>query len=73
MSKLEAIKEQARVNAVLGKTASQDDAKDTLKLIAALEAVETVRDTMRREEGDWANPEAHFARLIEEAITGALA
>lgn len=37
---LEDVKARAEVNQYLGKTASQDEAKATLKLIAALEAVE---------------------------------
>lgn len=37
-SALEGIKARAEVNQYLGKTASQDEAKATLKLIAALEA-----------------------------------
>ena len=42
MSQLDDIKKRAEVNAILGQTASQDEAKDTLKLVAALEAVETL-------------------------------
>ena len=42
------------------------------KLLAALEAVERVRETMRLEEGKWMYPETRFARLLEEAIEEAL-
>lgn len=42
MKELEEIKARAETNSILGKTASQDEAKDTLKLVAALEAVEAI-------------------------------
>lgn len=63
MSRLEEIKDRLD---------SQDEMmlthSDLADLVAVIEAVQRVRDIMRQESGNWANPEDRFARLLDEAL-----
>lgn len=78
---LDQIKKRAEINQHLGKTASQDEARDTLKLIAALEAVEAMAERFAVADSDLYDDDFNkghcagyrtAARLTRQAIEEAL-